>query len=128
MLIVGTLTNLKFLHIDLLQPQVGKMYLPELLKLRNLNCLRLDGFPLGSFQNGFNLDHFKQITENSKLLTDISFPRGTPWANDEFLQVLKATHIRKILPWMYIGENDRAEADSYTGKISFLLKKSNQNS
>ena len=62
-------------------------------------------------------------------IEDVTYtPKQSLLKDSEFLQVLKATHIRKILPWMYIGENDRAEADSYTGKISFLLKKSNQNS
>ena len=79
MKIIGSLQNLRRVELDLLKPPVAKSYLPHLLRLRNLNAIHLDGF------HTFNVDHFKQITEAATVLTEFSFPRGTPWAQKEYL-------------------------------------------
>ena len=79
MKIIGSLPNLRRVELDLLKPSVAERYLPHLLRLRHLDAIHLDGF------HTFNVDHFKQITETATVLTEFSFPKGTPWAEREYL-------------------------------------------
>ena len=44
MSIIGSLTNLRRVEIDLLKPNVADRYLSHLLRLRNLDAIHLDGF------------------------------------------------------------------------------------
>ena len=79
MKIIGSLPSLRRVELELLKPSVADRYLPHLLRLRNLDAINLAGF------HTFNEDHFKQITEAATVLTEFSFPTGTPWAQKEYL-------------------------------------------
>lgn len=77
--IIGELRNLRRVHLDLLKPVLSRSYLPHLTRLRYLDSIHLDGFET------FDLEHFTTITASCHLITTFSFPRGTPWAGEDFL-------------------------------------------
>ena len=65
-------------------------------KISNLCYPREDGCKIDP-------DFFKNLCENSTVLSEISFPRMTPWSNDEYLETLARSRIRRVFPWSYLG-------------------------
>ena len=77
--IIGSCVRLEKLYLEISDQKVAKMYLPQLLNLRHLEEIHLNGI------GGFTVDHFQQITETCQFLQYISFPRGTPWGEEPYL-------------------------------------------
>ena len=111
---VGTFYNLQSLRIDLLNPRVESICLPEILRLRHLQSLQLDGLPPLSAVD------LEQIT-SATVLTEISFPKGTQWARRKLLRVIRDSYIRTIHPWAYIGDPEDSDEPFGEGQLYSLL-------
>jgi len=111
---VGTFYSLQSLRIDLLNPRAESICLPEILRLRHLQSLQLDGLaPLSAID-------LQQIT-SATVLTEISFPKGTQWARRKLLRVIRDSYIRTIHPWAYIGDPEDSDASFGEGQLYSLL-------
>ena len=97
--IIGELRNLEKIYLSFAYraPLLSEKYVTHVTKLRRLTCIHIEDL------ENFGLDHFENIVNSCPFLVDFGFPRGTKWAEEDFLSCIAKSRVREISPWSYIG-------------------------
>ena len=110
--IITEMNNLTTLSLDILKPTLTYPIYLKLPRLTNLQKLQLDGSTMTA-------DNLATLLSGCRFLTEVSFPRGTPWAEPDYLSLIGKSMIRRIHPWFYIG-GEETEGQNYELLITVL--------
>ena len=117
--IIGELRNLEkiYLSFSYRAPLLSEKFVTHVTKLRRLTCIHIEDL------ENFELDHFEKIVNSCPFLVDFGFPRGTKWAEEDFLSCIAKSRVRDISPWSYIGGETEGQRFKGLRNLLNLLNK-----